>query len=340
MSGILDNKTRVIDTVITAEGRRQLARGGIDIQHVTFTDGTTFYSPDVLSGSQDATQRIYLEACQLPQDEITFQADEDGSLLSFKNAAGISTANGRIMSYAFTPMTQNRGSVPSQSVSLLRGVNFSSQSEALLASSADNFKRLYLLATHDKVFDDDKFAIGSRDITYVIHDDRPLAGTSEHTTHITSHDSLNTDPRLSHKQNFKYLPPVNKNSEGTLASQRASRTDHRTLKHLYLAHFPSLGRVQIIRLKYDQIMFELRHFQAQGYSSTINFDPTSTNNKLVGQFFERSGSTLRKLDVIDYGIHNTGNHASPTAHIFFVGKVEVDEKGTDTFIHLFTLVFE
>ena len=41
MSGILDNKSRVLDTVITTEGRRQLAEGGVDIQYVTFTDGAT-----------------------------------------------------------------------------------------------------------------------------------------------------------------------------------------------------------------------------------------------------------------------------------------------------------
>jgi len=72
----------------------------------------------------------------------------------------------------------------------------------------------------------------------------------------------------------------------------------------------------------------------------INFDPTSMENHIVGQFFEKNNDTLRKMDVIDYGVHQTRDPNAPTAHIFFVGKVEVDEKGTDTFIHIFTLIFE
>jgi hypothetical protein len=77
-----------------------------------------------------------------------------------------------------------------------------------------------------------------------------------------------------------------------------------------------------------------------GYSTTIRFDPTSTDNNLVGQFFEISNDKLKKLDIVDYGRLMTGDPSSPVAHVFFVGKTIVDEKGTDTFLHLFTLVFE
>lgn len=347
MSGILDSKTRVIDTVITAEGRRQLARGGIDIQYVTFTDAATFYRADVLSGSQDATQRIYLEACQQPQDEITFRADDDGSVSPFQNGAGVNVAAGRILEYSFAPLTRSMVASPSETAVPLRGDRFASQAEALLTSATDNFKKLYLIATQDRVFDDDKFAAGPSDITYTIHDEKPLHDPATHVTHITSRDSVHSDPRFSDKPNFRYMPPVNKVTDlalnrptDTSVALKLDLSDFRTLKNFHLAFFKPLGRTQLFKLLYPHVMHELRRYHDQGYSHVISFDPTSSDNQLVGQFFERTGNVLRKLDVIDHGHHNTGNPRAPLARIFFVGKVVVDEKGTDTFVHLFTLVFE
>lgn len=338
MSGILDSKTRVVDTIITSEGRRQLALGGIDVQYATFTDGATFYRADAVSGSQDATTRIYFEACQQPQDEVTFLADDDGNIRPFRNAAGVSVAGGRILEYSFGPVTGS-AAVASESVVALQGQQFASQAEALLSSATDNFQKLYLIATQDKVFDDDKFALGPADITYTIHDGKPLHDPATHVTHITSHDSVHSDPRFGDKPNFRYMPPINKITDGTLNSP-TNAPDPRVLKNFYLGFFKPLGRTQLFKLTYAHVMQELRRYHDQGYSHVVSFDPTSSDNQLIGQFFERTGSVLRKLDVIDYGHHNTGNPQAPLARIFFVGKVVVDEKATDTFIHLFTLVFE
>lgn len=335
MSGILDSKTRVIDTVITTEGRRQLAQGGIDIQYVTFTDSTTFYRADLASGSQDATQRLYLEACQLPQDQITFQADDDGNVGPFANSAGVNVAGGRILEYSFAPLTRSLVASPSETSVPLRGDSFASKAATLLTSATDNFRKMYLIATQDKVFDDDKFAAAPSNITYTIHDERPLFDPSTHVANITAHDSVHSDPRFSNKPNFQYLPPVSK-----LTDRSLNKANFIALRPFHLAFFKPLGRTQIFRLLYPHIMQELRHYHDQGYSHVINFDPTSSDNQLVGQFFERTGNSLRKLDVVDYGLHNTGNPRAPLSRIFYVGKVVVDDKGTDTFVHLFTLVFE
>jgi hypothetical protein len=69
-----------------------------------------------------------------------------------------------------------------------------------------------------------------------------------------------------------------------------------------------------------------------GYSTNVTFEPTSRNNRLIGQFFEVTNDTMTKLDVINYGIYSN-------KHYFFAGKQMQDNNGTDTFVHLFTLVF-
>ena len=83
MSGILNTKQRIMDTILTQEGKRQLASGELRLNFITFTDNATFYKKDLVSGSADATERIYLESCNLPQDQITFESHDTGGLKSF-----------------------------------------------------------------------------------------------------------------------------------------------------------------------------------------------------------------------------------------------------------------
>lgn len=333
MSGILDSKTRIMDTIVTLEGKRQLAQGGINVQYLSFTDGTAFYSPDAVSGSQDATRRVYLEACNLPQDEITFRADDDGNIDPFRNSSGVDVVAGRILTYDFSPVTGAMSS-SSETVASLNGDDLVAASRLLLGSSIDNLRKMYIISSRDALFDDDQFALGPNDVTYVITDKRPI-DAADSVTHITSRDSVYSDPRFAGKRNFMYMPPVNRINDAAV-----NRGDAASLRPFQLGTFAPLGGVTRTGLSYKQIMHELGRYGSQGYSHTISFDPTSNENRLVGQFFERSSEGVRKLDVIDNGVHNTGDPVSPLARVFFVGKVVVDEKRTDTFVHLFTLVFE
>lgn len=334
MSGILDNKSRVLDTIMTLEGRRQLSQGGIDVSYVSFSDSMTFYAADVASGSQDATQRIYLESCQLPQDQITFQADDAGNVQPFGNTVGIAQANGKIVSYAYTATS---GTVVggNQATSASQGDVFAGAADQLLASSIGNFNRLRVIATHDNVFEDDGFAVGPNQLTFALNNDRPIKDPTQYTVNLSSLDSIFGDPRFSNLPNFRYLPPINRTTDATI-----DLTDSASTSQLQLASYVPWGRTQLAGLSYQQIKHELGYYEQLGYMRQLSFDPTSLRNTLVGQFFEKNFNTLQKLDVVDYGIHRTGNPSASTAHIFFVGKVKVDDKGTDTFLHLFTLVFE
>jgi len=340
MSGILDNKTRVLDTILTIEGRRQLSRGGVDISYVSFSDGLTHYAADVASGSQDATQRIYLESCQLPQDDITFQADDSGNVLPFRNSSGVNTGFGKIIDYTYTGVTSSLIGGVGEGTSAVKGTAFIAAANDLLGASADNFSKLRVLSTVDSFFEDDQFLAGPSSITFQINDQRPIRNPAQYTTHVNTLDSIFSDPRFSHLPNFKYLPPINKvideSSLGDWGIQDVNKVS-------FLGSYVPWGIYTwfwFSALRYEQIAFELRCYEAWGYMKQINFDPTSTTNNLVGQFFEQNYDTLKKLDIVDYGRHRTGDPEHSTAHIYFVGKVTVDEKGTDTFIHLFTLVFQ
>lgn len=335
MSGILDSKSRVLDAIITQEGRRQISSGDLRIEYVSFTDTGTYYAADLASGSADATSRIFLEACNLPQDSITLESDDAGRLKAFANGEGIQVKDGQIIEYSFSAPTSSFITGALDHTRVLTGDEFASTSQTLLASSLQNFTRMQLISTHDRLFEDDGFGLGHSTTEFTIHNKRPIADPTKFAAHIDHLDSLFNDVRLSHVRNFKYLPPINK-----LDDDSVNKSDHRHTSPHHLGHYRPWGRTNMQPLSYKQIRHELDHFDHMGYCKVVNIDPTSHDNRLLIQFFERHYSQLTKLDVIDYGLLKTGHRSRPVAHIFFVGKLMNDSRGNDKFIHLFTLLFE
>lgn len=312
MSGMLDNKSRIMDVILTQEGKRQLASGDMRIEHLSFTDGGTFYLPDATSGSLTTTHRIFLEATSLPQDKIAFEADDSGNLKPINNDQLVK--NGNILVYGIEQVT---GSITSslESVSVLSGDDFSSAVTTLLLSSTENINKLQILSTFDRVFDDEGFGINADTIKFVITDRRP---TPDASIHVDKIKSLFFDQRLSHVSNFKYLPPTSSGKK--------------------MGSYSQMGLKQ--SLSYSQLKNELNSYERFGFCKTIHIDPTSKENNLFCQFFEKRKNQLAKLDVLDYGKHKTNDPNHPIAHVFFVGKVILNEQNAHCFMHIFTLVFD
>lgn len=299
-----------------------MADGKLKIEYVSFTDGTTFYDPNVISGSADVTTRLYFEQCHLPQDQIVFEADDSGRLKPFKNNKDINLHSGKISKTKFFEGVE--------SSEFLTGSSFSSTSENLLASSIDNFKNLYVIATKDYIFEDEGFGIGKSNIDYSITDHAPIQNDDAQTRLLDDLPSLFNDKHFSKVINFKYLPPINK-----LLNDSIDRSDPDVIQQNKIGDYSRMSEYD----EYTHIELEddLLKIEKLGFKKTINFDPTSLNNKLVSQFFEISDSDIKKLDVIEYGTYRYNDTIKQT---FFIGKVLVDDNDTQTFVNLFTLVFE
>jgi len=102
MAGILDNKKRIMDTIVTQEGRRQLSSGNFTIKYASFTDGNVFYEADLSKGTTDATLRIPFETVNKFQDNIVFETDDSGNLLGFQGDGVELNADGSIVSLTST----------------------------------------------------------------------------------------------------------------------------------------------------------------------------------------------------------------------------------------------
>lgn len=309
--GIIDNKKRMLDTIITREGRRQMALGDLRIKFASFTDSDTFYEKSAVSGTTDPSERIFFEATHLPQDQITFQSDETGKLTSFRGSR-LESLGGKVLS----------GSAGSF-LEFITGSEFPAAVEELLDSSIKNFEKLYVIRSENAFIDSvDEFEFNTNEIEFTINDASPIPPGVPKRVNVNKIESLFQDRRLSHLPNYRYLPPVNK----------VSAVDGTSVP---LGNFPVLGE-RITELSYDEIEKELEKKPFQ----VIEFIQTTQAGNVLGQFFEQSPDEIKKLEVIDFGEFVTDDPDFPSKHVFFVGKLFVDNFGATTFVNVFTLIFE
>ena len=330
MSGILDNKQRIMDTIVTLEGRRQIADGKLKVEYVSFTDGTTFYSADLVKGSSDATNRVYFEQCHLPQDQITFEADDSGKLKPFKNNQNIEILAGKIVAPTVTT-SEVAGVSSARGYEIVVGGEFASSASLLLSSSIENFKNLYVIGTNDVLFlEDENFEVTPKNVNFSINYLGPIKNFSDYVKPLSGMPSIFEDKNFSNVINFKYLPPINK-----IDDKNIDKSNVENLISYNIGNYARLG-------DYDEYTIfdlekDLENSEKSGFKKSFKFEPTSFKNMLVSQIFELREDELLKLDILEYG---TYKYEGVNKQVYFAGKMLVDDYGTNTFIKLFTLVFE
>lgn len=321
MSGFLDPKTRFLDTILTAEGKRQLAEGRLRAEFYSFSDATAVYNEDtIVSGSLEAIDRPQLEICSLPQDTITFEADDSGRLISKTLAnslfgitsSTLSVAPGQIMITV------------SGTQETLTGQAYLSQMDTLLGSSLQNYKRCRILGSPELIDENrDEFIVGPLSPEpFIITDNNPIEEVDLQEVDINQVEGFFQDKRLSHIPNFQFLPPVNKGRLGASTNEP-------------LGNYERINQAPILTI--DELENDLAPRINSGYGRTIYFTETSKKNRFFAQFFEvgEDGET-RKLDVIDFGSFPGKN--SVAKRVLFAGKVFTDNYGVDTFVNMFTII--
>lgn len=343
MAGYLDAKTRILDTILTLQGRSQIASGKLKAEFYSFTDMGAFYTQDTsVSGALDGTRRVYLEASSLPQDTITFESDDAGKLVNFR-ASNVLVRNGQILTEVSSGLDSSGSNGAGRVFLPVQDTVFASMANGLLSSSMDSYSNNYIIGSPD-VFDENiaSFQVGNGTIGFTISDRAPIGPGEHQTANLECLDGLFVDSKLSHLPNFQYLPPINKYRQGD------------TTVNL-LGYYPNLNQRR--QLTFADVESGINHAERQGFSANVVFEETSKVNNLVCQMFEIGDNEIVKLDVIDFGQFNlSGQDVSlserlrqdkdprraPTLskHVFFVGKVFTDNRGVNKFVNLFTIIFE
>lgn len=301
MAGILDSKSRIMDVVITDQGRRQLASGKMQIEYATFTDVGSFYEDDGSGVLADPSSRIYLEAASdLPSDLITLETDDSNILVPYR-ADAVGIAGGNIVA----------------SGSSFNRSNVTGSAEIVSRAILQSWQNLQVIGTDDPLDDEQGFTLSRNNIQFQITENFPFTRNDVSTATIDDVESLNHDIRLSKLQNFRYLPPVN--NAGSLAGQS-------------IGEFPNFNEVS----DENQQVFERRLKGLE--SANIEFIETSIENNFVMQAFELSGDDgVIKLDIIDYGYKSSSADPTRLVRTLFAGKILKDGFGNPTFINIFTI---
>lgn len=347
--GVLDNKTRIVDTVITQQGRAALASGRLKIAYYTFTDGDTFYQAGDPGVADDSTLRLYHEAHGVDyNDQVNFVTNNTG-LVNFVGAnSTVQLHNGQLINYASS-------SAPEAYVGYLgevvKGPNFASQIQGILTSSFDALKRTQVLLSRNNIFDDNEFYLTSEDVTFKIKKSNPEMPSSLYEADASVLNDVVHDRKFANLDNFKFLPPISKLPSGLKASDYATQD---LVSSFGLGTYTSTQ--QYTELTYSDLeagfvtsdnVGNFRGFvqsEALGFSQTIDFLGSGQATKVAMHMFEVTNPSgdqvVRKLDCFDVGLLKTGDPDRPMARVFFVGRVMVDELQRDTFMHIFTLVLD
>jgi hypothetical protein len=323
MSGFLDPKERIIDVNLTEEGRKQLSRGKLSIKFCSFSDSTVFYSKldqfDSGSFTELNTKRLGFEASSRPQDTIIFHMNENGNL-NIPTNLKLSGSND-----TFKVIDGKLFFISGSSFVTGSQKNLENYSKQILSTSFQNFKDLFLLSSPNFNNENINFKISTNQIEFDITRKSPINVENEiFESNINQAESFFLDKRLSNIPNYKFLPPINK------------KTNNEEIKPLGI--YPNLGKQE--SLSPIELTKELELLKERGAYKKIEFSNASTSNTIIGQLFEINKNNIAKLDIIDFGIQiYKENNQTVSRHIYFAGKIFLDENGTHTFVNIFTLVF-
>ena len=322
MAGILDPKTRVMDFILTDEGRRQVRDGDLRIAFASFSDLGDFYSQVSSSVATDASSRIHFEAHSRHQDRIVVESSM-GTISSFStsgDAGSYTLAGEQIATPAVEPRRANE-------TLTLTGSQVTEDADSVLSSITNNFTDNQFVAKEDVFSYKQGFELSDEEVEFRPDPTAPIdtwnyitdAGVFRPPS-LSAYDSVPFDRRFAHFPNYKFLPPINKRGNGRFSASP-------------LGSYPRLNQGEI--LTYDRLQQELKGKDVH----EIRFDPTSRDNNVILQPFEFNSTSgvVKKLVIVDYGVFPNVRKTSAGVHVFFLGKMLRSRDGSLKYFNIFTL---
>ena len=320
MSGILDKKKRILDFIITEEGRNQAANGELRVHYASFSDLGAFYTEKSGSYSEDITDRICFEVNVKPQDKLVLENPPVYSTDTVALQPALSPFQTRDFKIAGTNIA--RAAADGKSLTqVITGSEVSALADDLCSSLTQNFKDMQIIGTFDPFDDSSDFEIfpESKTFTYSEYSSRRYGRRTRSYVNPKYAESLFQDDRLAHLPNYLYLPPVNRQSSGETSE---------------LGDYPNFRRGSIKSLA--DLMSKLRGKDFVEF----DFEETSRENNILVQPIEFRQDGIKKLAIIDFGEFEDGDPESPGKRVFFVGKIYADSNGNSTYINIFTIIMD
>jgi hypothetical protein len=351
MAGILDKKTRFIDLVVTQEGKRQIASGKLRVEYASATDMHAYY--DKSENYDDATNNIYFEAMERPENSIVLETDDSGKLIQFDMSPTGSIIGDKI----FNKEDQIPENIHQLKIST--GSQFASLANDLPNIFIKNFRKNHFIATQESINVENEFELSNTSANFFIRNSIPFEnGAKNQIINVNDAEPFFLDKKLSHLPNFAFLPPINEDgtSFGEYEDYRSTQNgsweniveelgnkafiDRLAPGSLKGADFES--RKQILQNLIGDYDYQENNVTLKKEYKIFEFSKTSQSNNILIQIYENHLDKFKKLDVIDGGSFfvKDDQNRNVEKRVFYAGKIYFDDFNAPTFVNLFTLIFE
>jgi hypothetical protein len=300
MAGLLDNKSRVMDTTLTFKGRETLLAGGMNVKYVSFSDAGAVYENDG-NGIAAIPIPVGLETFNTANDEIIVTTNRFGDL-----EPGVFDGYSLRKDGSF----EITGDPAIQKDPVMQLIS---------SGSIESFSNQRLITTKNVLFEDEGLSVSPESLTFSITDTIPFNGEPE-VALIDDIENLFADRRFGKLLQFQYLPPV-------------QRTITSVGNEIALGNYANVREDMLTEQQIIEIIATLE-------TQEIVFSKNTEMNELGIQFFQSSSSGLEKLDIVKYDQLATNGNTGRTRTLYFIGKTYEDSSGNPTFVNMFDLVIE
>lgn len=363
MSGILDKKQRIIDFVITNNGRSQIEDGDIRYKFATFSDRSILYTKNHELSKTNKSNISDSEFHYLPLEASTKVNDEINPEFDL----------GKFFSYT------NSNILNSQEVA--NSTNFSTSVDTLLTSQSlgSSLKSMQILTTRNQINSNTAISfIDNGEVNNEIDFNNRVNTYKTISSYSVNKENLPVialDKRFSHKRNFKVLIPKDisgRNLYDLDEFQNIDKLDDfNSTGYLFTSYSTSRRQEDnIVKTREKEILEIVKSLESDTnihkkvYELKDNTDENTfifelhearleTNDleKLsfvkIGNFYDRESSSTKKVYLIGKIINTRENSDDlNTLFNFNDGKVNLKSKSAFTlsayysFVTLFTLVIE
>lgn len=230
MAGILDSKSRVMDTFLTEEGRYRLLKG-LNIKYVSFTDDTVSYKNVSKNDDDIDVSKILFEAVSsqhdtiLPNTEVLVQSPEKDvndffynnsrDKLNDKIGYSVFDATGSLIQFQ-TIITENSASLPGNSgaggkSSIPQGKTFDDYVTNFFSNIFKEYSKTNSLYTIKETIEEERIILNKNTVNFDVPESVINTNSSEtieqYNNEIYQHDQRIN--KFSTALKNKYLPPVN-----------------------------------------------------------------------------------------------------------------------------------
>lgn len=290
MSGILD-KSRIIDFVITENGRSQIQNGDIRYKFATISDKSIVYTKD-------------------HEKSISKKADVSNSEVNYIPIEAFSKVNNDInLEFDLRNYFLNEGSQTDSS----RVINFNDKVTDYFTnfSLGSYLQNLKYLTTKNELNDN---------VNIVFEDTGYLNNEISFKNNIMSYDTIKNkilkrseapsialDKRFSHKRNFMLLPPVNSQNEEIYERDNFKNIDNLDEENStgFLLNSHKSLNTSKKSSRSEEVLSIIRNFEKNQsvFKKVYKIEKPSSKNSIIFEMFEEDSDKhlLQKLNFIEVG---------------------------------------